>query len=445
MSLPGVIDLFSGCGGMALGFEKAGFKITYGVDIVPEAIKNISYNLFWRYGQDSSHIVADIRELDSKILDGISGEQGCIVIGGPPCQAYSIAGKGKLRSLSENYDIKSDPRGYLYKDLLRFAFGLNARAVVVENVPESVNFGGENIPQTICESLEENGYNAYWTILNSADYGVPQVRERIFVVGIKQNEKNEIGLPNPTHRNPSSNFTINDLRVKKFEKYSNFKKPLKIHDSVPKWVTVGDAISDLPELFRESGSCYSTRPLNVGIQYKTEIQSEYQNIMRSWYGEHESTVTANAFRKNKRDFKIFELMEQGDDYTDASKVADSLLEEYISKHNISEKITEDDYKRIKREIVPSSSRQKFTRKWKKLDMKKPSHTIVAHLGKDTYSHIHPLEPRGISVREAARLQSIPDDYFFTCSMGEAFRQIGNAVPPLLAKGVAISLRDCFEK
>ena len=84
-------------------------------------------------------------------------------------------------------------------------------------------------------------------------------------------------------------------------------------------------------------------------------------------------------------------------------------------------------------------------KWKKLEGDKPSHTLVAHLSVDTYSHIHPWEPRGISVREAARLQSFPDDYIFQGSMGDAFKQIGNSVPPLMAKGIAIALKEALRK
>ena len=105
-------------------------------------------------------------------------------------------------------------------------------------------------------------------------------------------------------------------------------------------------------------------------------------------------------------------------------------EEYISLYN---------------KMVPQYDKEKFENKWKKLDETKPSHTLVAHLGKDTYSHIHPIEPRGITVREAARLQSFPDDFFFDCSMGDAFKQIGNAVPPLLAYGVAKTVLNTFEE
>ena len=95
--------------------------------------------------------------------------------------------------------------------------------------------------------------------------------------------------------------------------------------------------------------------------------------------------------------------------------------------------------------MPQYDREKFENKWKRLDANKPSHTVVAHLEKDTYSHIHPWEPRGISVREAARLQSFPDDFVFNCSMSNAFRQIGNAVPPLLSLAVAKTIYDSFKE
>ena len=102
-----------------------------------------------------------------------------------------------------------------------------------------------------------------------------------------------------------------------------------------------------------------------------------------------------------------------------------------------------EYDELKSKMVPVYDRDKYENKWKRLEEGKPSHTLIAHLSKDTYSHIHPTEPRGISVREAARIQSFPDDFFFECTMGDAYKQIGNAVPPLLALGVAKPVFDAF--
>lgn len=354
-----------------------------------------------------------------------------------------MAGRGKLRSLGEDRVNVKDARGYLYQDFLRFAFELNAHAVIMENVPESTNFGGKNIPEIVCEELTKKGYKAYWTLLNSADYGVPQVRERVFVVAIKNEEDVEIYLPQPTHRNTLDVMTQHQKRFEGYKQCKFFKEPNGMTDGLKPWVTVGDAFSDLPEVFPTADSKYKLVSLNIEYPYKTEAQNEYQTLMRSWYGREGFGVSANAFRKNTRDFPIFARMQQGDNYISASRIADELLYEE-SKLFGYEKDSEE-YINLYNKMVPQYDRDKFENKWKKLDETKPSHTLVAHLGKDTYSHIHPWEPRGITVREAARLQSFPDDFFFDCSMGDAFKQIGNAVPPLLALGVAKSVFNMFEE
>lgn len=439
--LPKIIDLFSGCGGLALGFEKAGFGIVAGIELMPEACKTISYNLSWRYGKKESHICGDIKQIEPNVFKDCFGKEGCIVIGGPPCQAYSMAGRGKLRSLGEDRINTNDQRGYLYQDFLRFALGLNARAVIMENVPEATNFGGKNIPEVVCKTLDEKGYNAYWTILNSADYGVPQVRERVFVIAIKKDEAKAIDLPEPTHHNIENAMTLQQRRFDGYKKCQFFKEPNKANNSLKPWVTVGEALSDLPSLFPSANSKYNLVNMNVEFPYYSEPQNEYQRLMRNWYGKENTGVSANAFRRNVRDFPIFARMKQGDNYIGASKVADELFYEEVKLFGY-EKGSEE-YEKLYKKMVPQYDREKFENKWKKLDENKPSHTLVAHLGKDTYSHIHPWEPRGISVREAARLQSFPDDFYFQCSMGDAYKQIGNAVPPLLSNGVANTVYNTF--
>ena len=138
-------------------------------------------------------------------------------------------------------------------------------------------------------------------------------------------------------------------------------------------------------------------------------------------------------------------MKQGDDFIQASNIADKLFEQALKARGISMSEDSEAYEKLKKEIVPPYDRQNFTSKWQKLREDMPSHTLVAHLSVDTYSHIHPVEPRGISVREAARLQSFPDAFLFQCAMGDAYKQIGNAVPPLLAKGIAIQVRRAFDR
>ncbi len=442
-NLPEVIDLFSGCGGLALGFQSVGFNITHGIEVMQEAVETASYNLHWRFGDESGHICGDITQIDATLFKEKIGDNGCIVIGGPPCQAYSLVGRAKLRSLGEHRINTNDKRGYLYQDFLRFVFDLDARAVVMENVPESSNYGGENIPQIVCEILEKNGYNAFWSVFNAADYGVPQIRERIFVIAIKCDENKNIKMPVPDHRGPEDKLTPNQMRFKTFSEYPNFRMPGVPNENTALWVTVGEALSDLPELFPSAQTKYVLNKINMPIEYRFGIENEYQQLMRNWYGREVTMVTGNCFRKTVRDYPIFSEMKQGDDYVQASEIADRLLERACMARGINQSDNSKEFKKLKKEIVPPYDRENFKSKWQRLRMDSPSHTLVAHLSVDTYSHIHPYEPRGISVREAARLQSFPDDFLFQCTMGDAYKQIGNAVPPLLAKGIATQLYDVF--
>lgn len=438
--LPKVIDLFSGCGGLALGFEKAGFEIVAGVELMPKAVDTISYNLAWRYGKDENHICGDITKMEADIFKDKFGPEGCIVIGGPPCQAYSSAGKGKLRSLGEERVNTKDKRGYLYQDFLRFAFGLNAKAVVMENVPESTKFGTMNIPEIVCQELTDHGYEAFWTILCAADYGVPQIRERVIVLAI-QKELGSIQLPLPTNVSKTGHQTQYSKQFATFEQCKFFKRPNSANLDLPAWVTVGDALSDLPILFPDSSAKYKSTPMDLELEYRKDASNKFQDMMRSWYNDASSTVACNAFRNNTRDFPIFARMQQGDNYLDASRIADEIFAAKAIALRL--QAGTEEYDSLKRSMVPIYDRTSFSDKWRRLEEDKPSHTIVAHLQMDTYSHIHPWEARGISVREAARLQSFPDGFYFSCSMGDAYKQIGNAVPPLLALGVATTVANSF--
>lgn len=436
-NLPVIIDLFSGCGGLSLGFQTAGFQISYGIELMQSAVETVSYNLHWRYGNESKHICADITETDPDSLKESIGDKECIVIGGPPCQAYSLVGRAKLRSLGKDRENTNDKRGYLYQDFLNYVYTLDATAVVMENVPESTNYGGMNIPQIVCDSLRRHGYTAAWTILNAADYGVPQTRERVILIGIKNELSKKVSFPAPT--NYSDEITQNQLRCNSYaSECRSFVMPPKGDDSLPPWITVREALSDLPVLYPDITKKYRLEKITDSMEYRTPPENDYQKLMRGWYGTDLGLVTGNCFRKTLRDFPIFAQMQEGDDYLKASEIAEKLLYNACISRGITPNDKEE-YEKLKKSIVPPYSKDKFTSKWLKLTLDKPSHTLVAHLSVDTYSHIHPIEPRGISVREAARLQSFPDGFLLQCSMGDAFKQIGNAVPPLLSKAVAEEL------
>lgn len=432
-----VIDLFTGCGGFSYGFQLAGLQIETGIEINKKACYTASYNLFWKHGIRRDHVNKNIEDVSAEYLKLDSGLTK-ITIGGPPCQAYSRIGQPKLRSLGEERYGLRDKRAFLYKEFIRLGVELDSAAIVMENVPESVNFFGINIPQIVCEILEQNGYNAIWTILNAADYGVPQTRERVFVIAIKKEIGNVVYLPEPSHFN-SLGLTGREIlaKYKRMTEFENFRLPLVAEENAPRWVTVYDALSDLPVLFPSSNSKYVLRKIETKLPYQTPPINEFQKKMRMKSdGSYTTMVDANCFRNTPRDFRIFERMDHGDNYSDAHKIALELFYDACRYYGISEE-DEEEYNKLFKEYVPPYDTTKFLSKWKRLDPDKPSHTLVAHLGTDTYSHIHPFEPRGISVREAARLQSFPDDFSFnSSSMSDAFKQIGNAVPPLLAKAVA---------
>lgn len=435
---PEVIDLFSGCGGLSLGFQSEGFQITHGIELMDSAAQTASYNLHWRFGEESDHICADITKCSPDMWKDKIGPNGCIVIGGPPCQAYSRIGKAKLASLGEDRMDINDSRGYLFEDYLRFVYGLNAKIAIMENVPESTNYGGMNVPQKVCDSFRRNGYRAKWTILNSADFGVPQVRERVIVIAVRNDLNYKISFPKPVFRSIEDRKAAVS-RLSSFRSERSFVMPLMPEEDAPHWRTVKDAFSDLPVLFPSTESRYHLDMITSERPYSSAPQNEFQKQMRGWYGDNQSAVNGNCFRKTVRDFPIFARMKQGDNYLDALKIADGLLREACAEQKI-HSISDPRYQKLKKKIVPPYSEDKFIDKWQKLRLDKPSYTLVAHLSVDTYSHIHPVEPRGISVREAARLQSFPDEFLFQCTMGDAYKQIGNAVPPLLAKAVAREVR-----
>jgi DNA (cytosine-5)-methyltransferase 1 len=439
VKLPAVLDLFSGCGGLGLGFLEAGFPIAGSIDMDRSALETAKFNLHaeGKCITNSICINGDIRELNPLQILSNAAPEGLIVAGGPPCQSYSLAGRAKLRSLGEDRTHTKDKRGDLFKVFLDFAISLNATAVVMENVPEAMNYGGKSIPEIACRKLEKSGYKAIWTILNAANYGVPQKRNRMFLIAVNKRLGIDPSIPKPTHAasNPEENHNSRNFELL-LKKFDYFVTPPKSKNPLP-WVTVGDAISDLPSIFPTSSSPYRLHKPADSIRYLNTPKNAYQKIMR----KNRQGLSGHGFRRTLRDFPIFELMHEGANYLDASRIAEELLKKKISNAGINPKDDKKRYELFKKNTVPPYDREKFPDKWKRLSRLKPSHTLPAHLGTDTYSHIHPTEPRGISVREAARLQSFPDEFVFPCSMTDAFKQIGNAVPPLLAYAIAKKIKS----
>jgi DNA (cytosine-5)-methyltransferase 1 len=383
------IDLFCGAGGFAKGFELTGkFKCIGAIDNNPAAVKTHKLNF-----TDSVSLCADIREVEPQGFEKqLNGNKVDVIIGGPPCPTFSTIGHAKIQSINKTKSkhISSDPRNELFMDFLKYVAYFKPKVFVMENVPQFLTkYKGkmfEEVKRIIKEELPNYTLKEEVKVLNSANYGVPQNRRRMILVGLSEGVSFQ--YPKITHWQEGSRFNINP-RDEKID-ISGLKKH----------VNVKSAISDLPKItdnWRESESRYS----------KFKGLDAYQLKMREKNGE---TVMNNICRmSNERAKKVFSHMKQGDIYMDLPKKIRSILP-------------------FREDI--------FKDRLKRLVFNNPSWTILAHIGMDGYMYIHPNELRTLSVREAARIQSFPDDFVFVGNQQETYVQVGNAVPVLLAQKIA---------
>lgn len=436
-----VLDLFSGCGGFSLGFKTAGFEIVKHIDNDKSSYESAVVNIVPQSYSDGCIDINNYQFNENDTCD--------VIIGGPPCQAYSIAGRGKIASVQGYSDAHLfDNRGNLYLEFLRIVNDAKPKAILMENVPEIMSYGGYDIPDDICFMLGKIGYECRFTLLNAAEYGVPQYRERFFLMAIK-NEIGEPKFPTPTHYIPNDK-KAGRTRIKNYIKKSGSNYALVAPESdypenLPKNITTFEALDDLPVISTQTNNNWQFSNV-TRLKYKMEPHSAYSKLMRNWPGFPRSEYsTANAARNTPRDFPIFAKMKEGDKYPQAHKIALDLYNQKIKSFALTsvKELSDDIKKKIKRDTVPPYSTEKFPDKWRKLHRHYPSHTIVAHLSVDTYSHIHYNSnlARAITVREAARLQSFPDSFRFPSTLSDAYKQIGNAVPPLMAFHLATSLKE----
>lgn len=463
---PRVLDLFAGCGGLSLGFHAAGFEIAGAVESDPDAARSLGLNF---HGGSKAHAVARdicappasvVRELDLGPVESAVD----IIVGGPPCQAFARVGRPKLREIDEHPQaFIHDPRARLYLQYLRYVDAFKPLAVLMENVPDVLNHGGQNIAEETSEVLESKGYVCGYTLLNAAHYGVPQMRPRMFLVGVRREIANQVSFPEPTHwadlpRGYEGSRAVALKLLKQdglFGSAHHYIETPKPRHRLPAAVTVGEAIGDLPPIYaREQvekghlkrGARRFDTPINYDGRRKV---SPYAGKMRSWTGfEMPSALYDHVIRYLPRDYEIFARMKEGDQYPEALAHANAMLAERIAREQAAgRRIAEGTgrYDEIKKAIVPPYDSGKFPNKWRKMWRDQPARTLMAHLGKDSYSHIHydDRQARTISVREAARLQSFPDGFVFAGTMNPAFRQIGNAVPPLMAMALALTMREAL--
>lgn len=457
-----MLDLFSGCGGMTLGFLRAGFNSIAGVEIDKHASRSHAMNFhkhvqatdperFERMAAPRDITQTDPLELLTEL--GFATDTPIdIIVGGPPCPAFTRVGRAKLREVHAHPEaFKHDPRWRLYLPYLEFVRTLRPLALVMENVPDLMNFGGHNLAEDIADDLTEMGYRAAYTLINAVHHGVPQMRDRFILVAFDERLGVEPVFPEPTHhvelprgyvssrnvatRALSQQLSLGDAGTAPLR----FIEPAAPSPDAQPAVTIREALADLSH---HVPAPRGRRRLDVPVPYRPRRRpSAYAKDMRNWPGfATEGAVTAHVTRALKeRDGRIFAAMKPGDDYPAAHRIATALFEAERERRG---KLSSADVDALRKAYVPPYDVTKFPNKWRKMDQTKPARTLMAHLGKDSYTHIHydDAQRRVLTVREAARLQSFPDGFEFSGTMNPGFRQIGNAVPPLMAYAIAKALK-----
>lgn len=396
------IDLFAGCGGLLDGFMQSGLvNPIASVEWEKAPVNTLTKRLIekWHISHaKESTMLFDVQRVDDLFngfddpkygkhigLDKLIGNQKVdFVIGGPPCQAYSVAGR-----IRDNNYMRDDYRNYLFEYYLKIVKRLKPKLFVFENVPGMLSAMPDGTPiiNLIRRDISKNGYEIIddikkYAVLDASDYGVPQERHRVILIGLSKEF--------------FKNSNVQDL-LKWF--YTNLKTKYK----VKKKISVKEAIGDLPP-------CY---PLWSDKRPSHSIPDT--NI--SWhYSRFHST----------RDVKIFQMLAED-------------VESGKNLYHDSNKLCQ-----LYNEVTGGSTK---VHKYHVLLKNEPSTTILAHLYKDGLRFIHydPKQARSITVREAARLQSFDDDFDFVGSQTDAYKMIGNAVPPKLAKTIALAINDLLVK
>ena len=385
--VPTMVDLFAGAGGLSSGFARAGYKLIGTVENWSPAVQTLQANHPGVFVEDR-----DIRKVDADDFLGKLPSRPNLVLGGPSCQGFSTSG-GFSKSFGR--DI-SDERNVLFLDFIRFVHTLQPEWVVMENVPGLLLFKRGLVAAEVIKQFREIGYYVVPMILLAADFGVPQLRRRLFFVGNRT--RSMVPFPLPTNGNPDlwKGFSL------PFEHLSRIGN--KSADSlVNPHVSFLEACGDLPVI--EPGGNES-----IEIEYSTEPISGYQQVMRA---SGATKVSLHySFLPSKFERAAIKEIKPGQNWT--------ALPAELKTGRFSR-------------IRPYDA----TTLLKRLTCDHPAYTINTKFNDATTgAYIHPLQDRTLSIREAARLQSFPDDYLFLGSLADIRKQIGNAVPSILAERIA---------
>lgn len=345
-----VIDIFSGAGGLSVGFEQVGFTTVLAIDKWEDAIRTFNANHKYSVGT-----TRDIHEFTNRDIEKYASNDITGIIGGPPCQGFSLVGTRDT----------NDPRNSLYIEYVRFVNQVRPKFFVLENVSGLISLEKGKFKEDIIKRFTELGYNVDFKLLTASDYGVPQSRKRVFFVGLRK-----------------------DIFGDRFFDFNNLVKR--------DMVSTKDAISDLPKAVNHK------EPINYENQYENEFQKQMRKDSVQIYN-HEIT------NHTKQTIDIISLVPDGGGIKD-------LDESFYKVRN-------------------------YNNAFKRMNSKLPSSTIDC--GHRNYFHYK--ENRVPTVRESARIQSFPDKYEFKGSKTSQYTQVGNAVPPLLAKTIAKELKRELQK
>jgi len=380
-----IIDLFSGCGGLSLGFKLAGLEIKYSVELDSEAAKNYKDNI-----KNTKIINEDVKSfIENNVID-ID-----LLIGGPPCQGFCAI--NPKRSID---DPRNSGIDYFYYGIKKF----KPKMFLIENVTGLISMGKGKYLLNLLENIKKLGYRISYKVLQAAHYGVPQSRWRLIIVG--NLERKEFIFPKPTHyadvlynfpKGKSLAFVVQSSRDL-FSQYNEAPKS---------W----DALSDLPEI---SNGYSDSEPLF----YFKNTQSDYQTYLRRKSKRvHNHTCTKLGELQQNRVIKIPE----GGNW---KNLPDNLLPDNLRKMKIN-----------------YGNGLGCNQRFRRLKKSELFSTILTSPHLYWGAFIHPTQNRVLSVREFARAQSFPDDYIFSGKQTSQYRQIGNAIPPLMARAIAEQIKN----
>ncbi len=403
------IDLFAGAGGLSEGFIRERFKPIAHVEMNKDACETIKTRTayHWLKENKKTKIYNDYLKSETKnkeelwkkvpenfinsvinkeisentlpeifttIDKELNGRKVDLIIGGPPCQAYSVVGRARK-------DMESDPRNHLYKHYVKFLEKYKPKMFVFENVPGILSAKNGEYLSKIFKAVRNAGYEVAIppkNHLNAKDFGVLQDRKRVIIIGWKK----ELNLKYPEFETSEHNFQI-------FKDLFSDLKPLKN----------GQGTLGAVEYEKPTTEYLAQTNIRNGLDFVT------QHIVRP---------------TNDNDLEIYQIA--------------------IDQWNNGKRLN---YAELPKRLIKHSNTVSFLNRFQVVNGKGFSHTVVAHIAMDGHYYIHPDEKqnRSISIREAARIQSFPDDYFFEGSRTAVFKQIGNAVPPLMAQKIAKKIRE----